>query len=373
MKAFPGAFLFLVSLILIQTGGVGMAGSAADEPTVAQGASDGTSPSCECFRAGWQGFSSGLPLMNPRRQACATQGQTFAAAFDVGWKVAQMDGAPAQPGACPVACDCYGYGWRAAAAPHTLGIVDSAVAKGRNDMKILTLACHGLGFDAVFQQGQTAGAAQLRATADPAGQVDLMAFLATPPGPCPAAFGPAPAGASALAGLAVGGGARSPGGAPPVSVYTGPSVNAGRLGRRDPAVDAWVQQVQAGNAATAQRRTISIGEAVSIARLVHDGLGFDLGWASTRDERIEFWEAAVAVIHHGHPVYNPLGGDPGWCIKNAGDGRPTTDDVIVRCDSREAWDCIGGAGAEGYDFAASPIGLLPYGQEVFAPSIRSLP
>jgi hypothetical protein len=32
----------------------------------------------------------------------------------------------------------------------------------------------------------------------------------------------------------------------------------------------------------------------------------------------------------------PGGGDAGWCIKNGGPGRPQSDDVIARCDTRDA-------------------------------------
>ena len=343
-------------------------------PTVA--VTTGPSPSCGCFTAGWQAASVAVGSLALARQRCASRGPDFAAAFDAGASVARMPGAPAQPGSCPVACDCYGYGWMSAADPYVQTLGGAIPSRSQAEVQILTVACQGLGFDGAYQQGRSAGTALLRASAAAGGQVDVLAFLSTPPGPCPSVFGPSsPAQAAPVAG-GPGMGGRAAGGsaaAPPVSVYTGPSVNEGRLARRDPAVDAWVRDIQSDSSAVMRTRTISIHEAVGIARSVHDGLGFNLGWASTRDERIDFWVAAVSAVHHGHPIYNPLGGDPDWCVKNAGGGRPTTDDVIVRCSSREAWDCISGAGAEGYTFEASPIGHLPPDQQVFAPPVGALP
>ncbi len=64
---------------------------------------------------------------------------------------------------------------------------------------------------------------------------------------------------------------------------------------------------------------------------------------------------------------------PGWCIKDGGSGRPQSDDVIVRCNSRDAWDLIGGAGANGYSFHVDYIGRLPGDQNVYAPPRSALP
>ena len=61
-------------------------------------------------------------------------------------------------------------------------------------------------------------------------------------------------------------------------------------------------------------------------------------------------------MHYGHSRYNPRGPDSNWCIKDAGGGRPISDDVIVRCNSRDAYDLIGGAGANGYSWHVDPIG-----------------
>jgi hypothetical protein len=82
---------------------------------------------------------------------------------------------------------------------------------------------------------------------------------------------------------------------------------------------------------------------------------------------------AVAILHYGHPRFNPAGGDRDWCVKDAGGGRPPSDDVIVRCGSREAWDLISGAGANGYSFDWHSVGRLGSEQNVYPPPISSLP
>ena len=120
-------------------------------------------------------------------------------------------------------------------------------------------------------------------------------------------------------------------------------------------------------------RSIDISEALSIIRGVHDGTGADLGSRSSRDSRNRFFAGAVATIHFGHSRYNSKGPDSNWCIKDGGSGRPQSDDVIVRCNSREAWDLIGGAGASGYSFHMDYIGRLPGDQNVYAPPRSALP
>ena len=120
-------------------------------------------------------------------------------------------------------------------------------------------------------------------------------------------------------------------------------------------------------------RSISESEALSIIRAVHDGTGVDLGSRSSRDSRNRFFAGAVAVVHYGHARYNPRGPDANWCIKDGGSGRPQSDDVIVRCNSRDAWDLIGSAGADGYRFHLDYIGRLPGEQNVYAPPRSALP
>ncbi len=120
-------------------------------------------------------------------------------------------------------------------------------------------------------------------------------------------------------------------------------------------------------------RTISADEAVSIIRYVHDALGYNLGSNSTRESRVQFFFTALAVIHYGHPVLNPKGPDSGWCGKDAGGGRPPSDDVMVRCSTRDAWDTVLGAGVDGYQFHLDYIGILPSDQNVYPPARSYLP
>lgn len=122
----------------------------------------------------------------------------------------------------------------------------------------------------------------------------------------------------------------------------------------------------------AQPGSISIGEAFDIMVRIHDTLRIDLGPRSSRDDRIAFWVAAVAAVHYGHPRFNPRVFDNGWCIKDAGGGRPISDDVIVRCGSRDYWDLIGGVGASGYFWRIVYDGLLPGNQNVYAPPRSAL-
>ena len=81
----------------------------------------------------------------------------------------------------------------------------------------------------------------------------------------------------------------------------------------------------------------------------------------------------MAAVHYGHSRYNAKGPDSNWCIKDGGSGRPQSDDVIVRCNSRDAWDLIGGAGGSGYSFHVDYIGRLPGDQNVYPPPRSALP
>lgn len=112
---------------------------------------------------------------------------------------------------------------------------------------------------------------------------------------------------------------------------------------------------------------VSSDGVAEIAKAIHDAEHVDLGAASTRDSRNAFWARVMGVVHFGHPVYNPTP-DSSWCIKDGGNGRPQSDDVAVKCVSREFWDCIGGAGAPGYTFRCNKdAGPLPNEQNVYAP------
>jgi hypothetical protein len=120
-------------------------------------------------------------------------------------------------------------------------------------------------------------------------------------------------------------------------------------------------------------RHISPEEALDLIINYHDRIGADLGSRSSREQRIAFWFSALAVVHYGHPTYNPAGGDPLWCVKDAGGGRPPSDDVMVRCDTRDFWDTILSAGANGYSWHLSYDGRLPGSQNVYPPPASSLP
>jgi hypothetical protein len=120
-------------------------------------------------------------------------------------------------------------------------------------------------------------------------------------------------------------------------------------------------------------RDIGPNEVLAIIINYHNASRADLGRNSTRESRVAFFWSAMAIVHFGHPQFNPAGGDPGWCVKDAGGGRPPSDDVIVRCGSRDSWDIIGGAGANGYSFHLDYIGRLPGDQNVYPPPRSSLP
>jgi hypothetical protein len=129
----------------------------------------------------------------------------------------------------------------------------------------------------------------------------------------------------------------------------------------------------ANNGPVGGRRTISINEAAQIIKSVHDAEGWNLGASSSREQRIAFFLRAAATVHYGHGRFNNKGPDSNWCVKDAGGGRPISDDVLVRCDSRDAYDLISGAGGNGYSWHIDAIGILPGNQNVFAPPRSALP
>jgi hypothetical protein len=113
---------------------------------------------------------------------------------------------------------------------------------------------------------------------------------------------------------------------------------------------------------------MDIGGVMRVMQWVHDEEDWDLGSFSTRDDRNEFIERVVGIIYHGHPFYNQDGADTQWHLK-AARGRPQSDDVVVSMPSREAWDCIPGAGADDYYFNEHYIGELPDDQDVYPPPV----
>lgn len=119
-------------------------------------------------------------------------------------------------------------------------------------------------------------------------------------------------------------------------------------------------------------RIIGVNEAASIIKTIYTELKYNIGSNSTRDQRNVYLQRAVAALHFGHVRFNPAGRDSNWCIKNGGPGRPQSDDVIVRCDTREAWDLIGGIGGDAYHWGIEYIGRLPGDQAVYPPPRSAL-
>lgn len=112
---------------------------------------------------------------------------------------------------------------------------------------------------------------------------------------------------------------------------------------------------------------MNIQDVVGIAQRVHDAERMNFGASSSREERNRNWARIIGIVHWGHATYNPTP-DPQWHIKNAGGGRPQSDDVAVSMPSRHFWDCIPGSGANGYSFRASgDHGPLSSEQHVYAP------
>jgi hypothetical protein len=119
-------------------------------------------------------------------------------------------------------------------------------------------------------------------------------------------------------------------------------------------------------------RTISLGEAVAIIQGIYNDMRWNLGSRSSREQRNLYLEAAVAALHYGHPRFNPGGPDSLWCIKNGGPGRPQADDVIIRCDTGEAWDLVVSIGADHYHWHTDYIGRLGPPQQIYPPSPNAL-
>lgn len=121
-------------------------------------------------------------------------------------------------------------------------------------------------------------------------------------------------------------------------------------------------------------RQIAVEEAFSIIQNVYAAFGWEPNAATTREQRNQMLASAVAVVHYGHATLNPAGGDPRWCLKNAGGGRPQSDDVIVLSPTRQYWDIIGSSGASNWGWSLSGHSEpLPAEQQVYPPSERDLP
>lgn len=115
-------------------------------------------------------------------------------------------------------------------------------------------------------------------------------------------------------------------------------------------------------------RNIFVDEAALIIRTIYESARWDIGSRSTREQRNVYLDAAVGAIHYGHSKWNPRGPDANWCIKNGGPGRPQADDVIVLCDSRDAWDLVLSIGGNSPSWHTEYIGKLPNVQFVYPPN-----
>ncbi len=119
-------------------------------------------------------------------------------------------------------------------------------------------------------------------------------------------------------------------------------------------------------------RNIGFNEAYDILFAIYQAARWNISGGSTRDQMNLFLETAVAALHYGHGKWNPRGPDVNWCIKTGGPGRPQSDDVIVRCNTRDAWDLVGSIGAPGAFWSPSYIGVLPSIQQVYPPRASTL-
>jgi hypothetical protein len=121
-------------------------------------------------------------------------------------------------------------------------------------------------------------------------------------------------------------------------------------------------------------RDIGIGEAVNILEAIYNAGRWSIRGGVSRDQLNLYLEIATAALHYGHPKWNPRGPDVNWCIKNNGPGRPQSDEVIARCNTREAWDLITSLGGPNAVWNPVYLGRLPGEQTIYAPraSVLSL-
>ena len=114
---------------------------------------------------------------------------------------------------------------------------------------------------------------------------------------------------------------------------------------------------------------MTIQQLVEMAERIHDAEGWDLGASSSRATRNAFWERVLGCAHWGHPAYNAHPDLQWHCKDPDGPGsRPASDDVAVSLPTRTSWDCIPGAGAEGYRFEVGDPFILPADQFVYVPA-----
>jgi hypothetical protein len=119
-------------------------------------------------------------------------------------------------------------------------------------------------------------------------------------------------------------------------------------------------------------RDIGVNEAADIIYRIYQAGRFNISGGSSRAQMNLYLEMAVAAIHYGHVKWNPAGPDNDWCIKNGGPGRPQSDDIIVSCSTREAWDLVSGIGGPNAYWVTSWVGRLDSAQAIYPPQPSTL-
>jgi hypothetical protein len=119
-------------------------------------------------------------------------------------------------------------------------------------------------------------------------------------------------------------------------------------------------------------RDIGVNEAADIVFRIYQAGRFNISGGSSRAQMNLYLEMAVAAIHYGHVKWNPAGPDNDWCIKNGGPGRPQSDDIIVSCSTREAWDLVSGIGGPNAYWVTSWVGRLDSAQAIYPPNPSTL-
>ena len=92
-------------------------------------------------------------------------------------------------------------------------------------------------------------------------------------------------------------------------------------------------------ARSARRVTSARTRSLSIIINYHDASRANLGSRSSRESRVAFFWSGDGhrPLRASRSSTRPAA-IRGWCVKDAGGGRPPSDDVIVRCGSRDSWD-----------------------------------
>lgn len=117
---------------------------------------------------------------------------------------------------------------------------------------------------------------------------------------------------------------------------------------------------------------LTADEVYRMVQTVYASEGVDMTGRSSREVLNRALARAVGIASFGHPSYNTAP-DQNWCIKTGGPGRPQSDDVIVNCTTRDAWDIVSGIGGPNPSFQFAYIGVLPSIQVVYLPPLPDVP